>query len=681
MLVGVFTAFSYFDLLDGWFSPKQIEIRHINNSRAKWIKAHEELFTQKGGVFALGSGGMRSSWPNWEKPHADLQGGVLRPRESFSNKFGYMNIQFGASPASPGEYAIELNGKDVAWNAPLLGASEVTIQGEGKFSSSALLQSIPLGRWNVTGTTQPVDLSGAAGFAGGLNLADGTSATLSIEGEGLVEWAMFNSDEYNGLDALKGFTGICPYVTTTLAHLHIHYANDASKPMGSNSAFIYRGQFFVEEAKAGTWCFAGDFDDNIYLEVDGTGVFTGTAHNVPGAGSIELAAGWHDFRVIARDGTGEMGPWITEWQNAGFGIGWTTDASAAGSTDPTKYTKFDTSTLKMRLPQSAASRTGVRMRVLGAWGTGDKTNFANDDLVYSRLDCVTNTLAGLNKYGSAKAEAEFQSGTCVRFEGCFYVSAEDAGEWTFYGHYDDLIALDVDGTRLLATTSWGTANIATGTRSLDEGWHSFRISAVDGDGGWGAYSSDDDGRRGAIRVKRPNGEKTLTFDETNFRIAYSAQDAQKFCAAGLGGVTTLGAGSTLVNRNGISANGACPIYGTLAGSGALDGFFRFTGEASAISVTGNGGRLSSKPNLDDVVNGDCLKGLAKVEMNFPEAKPNAARYDVCAAGDLTAEEAALIAVNVKLPNGDVADDWKATVVNGRLSVKNPHPGGCTIILR
>ncbi len=681
VLVGVFTAFSYFDLFDGWFSPKQIEIRHVNNSRAKWIKAHEELFTQKGGVFALGSGGMRSSWPNWEKPHADLQGGVLRPRESFSNKFGYMNIQFGASPASPGEYAIELNGKDVAWNAPLLGASEVTIQGEGKFSSSALLQSIPLGRWNVTGTTQPVDLSGAAGFADGLNLADGTSATLSIEGEGLVEWAMFNSDEYNGLDALKGFTGICPYVATTLAHLHIHYANDASKPMGSNSAFIYRGQFFVEEAKAGTWCFAGDFDDNIYLEVDGTGVFTGTAHNVPGAGSIELAAGWHDFRVIARDGTGEMGPWIAEWQNAGFGIGWTTDASAAGSTDPTKYTKFDTSTLKMRLPQSAASRTGVRMRVLGAWGTGDKTNFANDDLVYSRLDCVTNTLAGLNKYGNAKAEAEFQSGTCVRFEGCFHVSAEDAGEWTFYGHYDDLIALDVDGTRLLATTSWGTANIATGTRSLDEGWHSFRISAVDGDGGWGAYSTDSDGRRGAIRVKRPNGEKTLTFDETNFRIAYSAQDAQKFCAAGLGGVTTLGEGSTLSNRNGISASGACPIYGTLAGSGALDGFFRFTGEASAISVTGNGGRLSSKPNLDDVVNGDCLKGLAKVEMNFPEAKPNAARYDVCAAGDLTAEEAALIAVSVKLPNGDVADDWKATVVNGRLSVKNPHPGGCVIYFR
>ena len=123
------------------------------------------------------------------------------------------------------------------------------------------------------------------------------------------------------------------------------------------------------------------------------------------------------------------------------------------------------------------------------------------------------------------------------------------------------------------------------------------------------------------------------------------------------------------------------VLDAFAGSGALDGFFRFTGEASAISVTGNGGRLSSKPNLDDVVNGDCLKGLAKVEMNFPEAKPNAARYDVCAAGDLTAEEAALIAVSVKLPNGDVADDWKATVVNGRLSVKNPHPGGCVIYFR
>lgn len=680
VLLGVFSAYAYFDLIDGSFSPKQFEIRHINNSRAKWAKAHEELFTQRGGVFALGSGGMRSSWPNWEKPHANLQGGVLRARESFSNKYGYMNLQFGASPADPGEYAIDLNGNTVAWNAPLLGASDVTIQGDGAFTSSAALQSIPLGRWTVAATAQQTDLSGAAGFAGGLTLAPGASAKLSIEGEGLVEWMMFNSDEYNGLDALKGFAGICPYVSATLAHVHLSYGNNVS-PTGSNSAFIYRGQFLVEEGKAGTWHFAGDYDDNIYLEIDGQGVFTGTAHNVPGAGSIDLEEGWHYFRVICRDGTGDQGPWLEEWKAAGFGIGWSRDASAAGSTDPAKYVKFDTSTLKMRLPQSAASRTGVRMRVSGAKGTGNVNTFADDGLVYTRLDCVTNTLAGLNGYGGSDNANELQSGTSVRFDGSFYVAAGEEGEWTFYGHYDDRIALDVDGSRVLATTAWGATTIATGARQLTEGWHSFRISAADGSGGWGAYSSDDEGRRGAIRVKRPNSDKTLAFDEANFRIAYSSQDAQKWCRAGLGGVTTLGEGSTLVNRDGVSLNGGCPIYGALAGSGALDGFFRFVGENSAIRVTGAGGRLTAKPSLDDVVNGDCLAGLAKVEADFTDGKPLAARYDVCAAGALTAEEAKAIEVVVTLPGGETADDWSATVASGRLSLVNPHPGGFIFILR
>ena len=671
VLVGVDCAYNYFDLIDGWFSPRQIEIRHRNNYRGVWGKAHEELFTQKGGVFALGRGGMRSSWPNWEKPHANLQGGVLRARESFANKYGYMNLQFGASPMDGGEYEIDLNGQSVDWNAPILGAADVTISGEGAFRSAAALQSIALGSWTVA-ATQATDLSGAAGFAGGLTLAPNAYAQLSVEGEGLVEWAMFNTDQLADLNAMKGFRGICPYVSTRLAHVHISYTGAAAKPMGNSTGFIYRGQFLVEDGKAGTWCFAGNYDDNIWLEIDGQEVLTGTAHNNIGKGSADLTAGWHDFRVIVMDGTGDQGPWLDAWKAAGMGLGWSTNPNVAGSESPADYTRFDTSTLSMRLPQASSSRTGVRMRSVGAAGTGNTTTYMNDDLVFTRCDCVTNTLDVL-------LASEPAGGTTARFDGYFLVPEENAGEWAFTGRYDDRIALSVDGVPVFATAAYNVEQ--SGTATLTPGWHRFRICTTDTGGGWGGSVTDDNGVTCAIKVKPANGDKTIAFDGGNFRIAYSAQDAQKTCRAGLGGTTTLGEGSTLANRDGVSLNGGCPIYGTLAGAGSLDGFFRFAGEDSTLSVTGAGGRLTAAPNLDYVVNDDCVKGLAKVTASFPEVKPNAPRYALCPAGALTAAEARAIEVKVTLPNGETADDWYATVANGRLSLVNPHPGGFTLILR
>ncbi len=672
VLVGVDCSYNYFDLIDGYFSPRQIEIRHRNNYRGVWGKAHEELFTQKGGTFALGRGGMRSTWPNWEKPHANLQGGLLKARENFANKYGYMNIQFGSSPMEGGEYEIDLNGQNVDWNAPLLGTADVTISGEGTFTSAAALQSIPLGHWYVA-AAQPINLSGAAGFAGGLTLAPNAYAQLSIEGEGLVEWAMFNTDQLADLNAMKGFTGICPYVSTTLAHVHKSYAGEASKPMGNNTGFIYRGQFLVEDGKAGTWCFAGTYDDNIWLEIDGQEVLTGTAHDNVGKGSADLTAGWHDFRVIVRDGTGDQGPRLDAWKTAGMGLGWSSNPNVSGSEAPGDYARFDTSTLTMRLPQASTSRTGVRMRTVGASGTGNASTYMNDDLVFTRCDCVTNTLDVL-------LSAEPAGGTTARFDGYFLVPEENAGEWSFTGRYDDRIALKVDGVLVFATTAHNVAQ--SGTATLTAGWHRFCIYTTDTGGGWGGNVTDDNGVTCGVKAKPANGEKTLAFSGDNFQIVYSAQDLQKTCRTGLGGVTTLGEGSTLSNRDGVSPNGGgCPIYGTLAGAGSLDGFFRFVGEDSTLSVTGAGGRLTAAPNLDDVVNSDCVKGLAKVTADFPDVKPNALRYALGPAGTLTAQEAKAIDVTVTLPGGATADDWYATVVNGRLSIVNPHPGGFTLILR
>ena len=78
-----------------------------------------------------------------------------------------MNIQFGALPASDGEYTVDLNGNTVTWNA------------------------------------------------------------------------------------LKAYTGVCPYVNSTLGHVHLSFGSNVA-PMGTNSRFVYRGQFYVEADKAGT---------------------------------------------------------------------------------------------------------------------------------------------------------------------------------------------------------------------------------------------------------------------------------------------------------------------------------------------------------------------------------------------------------------------------------------------
>ena len=680
VLLGVSDAYAFFDLRDGLFAANRLEIRHRNDHVAKWRNAHDERLIQTGGVFALGSGGLVSSWPNWEHPHADLASGTFRADGILSTKFGYMSVAFGESPVGGGDYTIDLNGQTVSWNSPLLGSSKVTVSGAGGFIGSSLMQSIPLGMWTVASTDAAVDLSGASGFAGGLTLEPDTAASINI-GEGMIAYGMYNTTVIPTFDDALRFTGACPFIASTLETVHSYFTTDTAKPTGNNVCYIFCGQFFVDEENAGTWYFAGQYDDRIALDVDGVSVLASTGYNNVGVGSASLTAGWHDFRILCWDATGSQGAYLDTWRRAGMALGYSTNPLTAGSVNPEFYTRFDVDTVAMRLPQDAAVRTGVRVRVSGAAGTGDVNTYTADDLLYTRLDCVTNRLDVLHAYGGGADANALASGTAVRYDGYFQVDEDHAGIWVFVGQYDDRIQLVVDGTEILATTAHNVPQ--TGTVQLTAGWHSFRISAADGSGGWGSMLTDDNGVRCSLKAQAPNTEKSLAFSGENFQIAYSVMDAQKRVASsGLGGVTTLGEGATLTNGSSYSQfrDVICPIYGVLAGGGALEGAFRFRGADSTWRVAGNGGRLTAVADISAVTNRDFLKGLAKVEAVFTGASPASPRYVLGPARDLTDADAAAIAVIATGPDGEDLPEWCATVEGGMLTLINPRPSGMVIFL-
>ena len=673
LLIGAYTRTGYADLTSGRLVVQQLQPRQTTGNIAYWKNAYDVRFTQTGGVLELGSGGSLSALPGVDKPYLDLEGGTLRATANLSNKYGYMNIQFGASPASDGEYTVDLNGNTVNWNAPLAGAGDVTITGAGAFNSVTALQSIPLGKWTVTNTTAVADLSGAAGFAGGLTVAPGKSAKIAVPGEGLVEWAFFNNNQIADMNALKAYTGVCPYVNSTLGHVHLSFGSNVA-PMGNNSRFVYRGQFYVEADKAGTWYFGVNYDDNITLVIDGVEVASSPAHDTVGTGSVELAEGWHDFRICVLDGSGSCGPYVSGWSNT-MGVGWSTDAAAEGSTAASAYTKFDTTTLAMRLPQGAATQTAVRMK---AAPVSDGPTYMNETQPFTLLDCVTNNIALLHTF-NADSVASVANSQTVHYEGSFLVPEENAGSWTFTGQYDDYLTLEVDGVRRFSTG--GPSTSATATFALSAGWHSFRIAVVDGVGSYGGKITDDNGKVCALKAKPANGAKTLAFDGGNFRLAYSAADAQKMCAAGLGGEIDVGAGATL--QNDVAAGGFCPIYGTLKGSGTLSGAFRFTGTTNCWEV---GGGVSARDfvhaNFANPTK-ETFVGLKSLNATF-SGRPTSRTYyltgviDGLTEADLP-EEASITAKDVD--GGDYSANFKFVVSGGRLALSNSKPAGTYIIVR
>ncbi len=656
----------YTFLKGGLMDVKGMQVRTLDPWRDN---LHGEGVIQTGGELRVGSAGMTSCYPQWEHPHADLANGRLTATDSFRTDWGRSLGAFGASRVAAGAYTIDLNGKDLTWNSPLLGSSDVTLTGAGSFTANPLFQGIPTGKWTLEADA---DLSGAAGFAGGLELKDSVSATIHMGGTNLVEFGTFNKQDFvytsasYDAAAITKYVGTLPYYTTTFAQLHKTFTS-GERPMGDYMLLVYRGEFYVPAEKVGIWHFAGTYDDRLYLVVDGTTVVSTSSATGVGVGSCTLAEGWHTFLVAAHDMTGNQGPMADSWKAAKMALGYVVSDSEEVVSDPAALTRFDEETIAFRPPSERKYRSGVRFRTLGA--VSNVETYQNDDQIFRGFDSVTNSLVFNPSSGCAALKS-----TNARFDGYFYVPKENEGGWSFTGQFDDRIALTIDGEKVFETSSWTVAGSRAVTLSV--GWHAFTVCTYEGGGGYGGVTKDDNGVTCALKVLPADGEKTLAFSVDNFRIASSLLEAQKWEATGLSGETKLGTGATLTNA---ASAGACPINGTLAGSGALAGAFRFAGTNNAWRVEGDAAKLTACVKTEGVTNDDFLQELTAVEAVFA-TKATAKSYVLAAAGTLTAEEAAAVTVSARDAKG-IQEGWTATVEGDRFVIVNPHPSGLAVILR
>ena len=497
-----------------------------------------------------------------------MENGTLRASDNFNIGKAGMRATFG-SPAKGGKVTFDLNGKTVKWGTGLMGASDVTLTGAGTFTLDRPgIQGIPLGKWTID-ATGATDLRNAAGFAGGLSLAENATATLDIAGESMVEFLAWtwSGNAWNVMQPkyLEDVV-ITPFVATSLTYLNRKASALSDVKYGNGSGFNYFGEFYVSAEQAGTWYFSHSGVVHNGLQIDDTELDR-AGKNTTTEKTISLTEGWHKFMIsIYCDAANQtIGP-----RNNG------TESYTFKAPGDSAYRPFDTTTLPMRMRQHLGARTSVRWRKFinpaSNLGIYDKI----DESKYVAMDTVTNSLQIMHVKYSSGTNAPL-GGACTRFDGYFKVEPGQEGFWTFQGNFDDQISLDVDGRRLFKVTA--NCGTASGSMSLRAGWHKFDIRIGDNSsttsGGTGGGLTDADGNVCALKFK-VNGGAYHAFDERYLPIAYTPGDAQKFEKPGLGGVTELAAGSTLVNAP--REGGWCPVYGTLKGAGTLSGPFRFTGE-------------------------------------------------------------------------------------------------------
>ena len=370
--------------------------------------------------------------------------------------------------------------------------------------------------------------------------------------------------------------------------------------------------------------------------------------------------------------------------NGGDGVHsfWFKVGGADNGNWPADYTPFDLDHVPMRMRPSVNAKTSVRWRRYLSYGDSVNVYQTADESKYTTLNMITNSLQIMHTKFSTGVNAPL-GGSSTRFDGYFYVSPSRAGQWTFQGGFDDNIALTVDGRKLFATAGCATA---TGSMTLREGWHKFKICLGDNtasgntSSGTGGLCTDSHSNVVALMFTA-NGAGYEAFDERYLPIAYQPGDAQKYELTGLGGEVTLGDGSRLVNDT--LAGGFCPIYGILTGSGTLAGSFRFTGDANAWEVTGKSRRgvITEKPIFENP-DEQMLAGLKRVKATF-EDKPIFENYELSATAlGLTAATAEAIDLEVVDVNGvDYSEDFTAFVRDGCLLLKNKRLDGTILYLR
>ncbi len=645
---------------------------HAKKLSVNWqdsVRHSGSLFFEDG-LLGIGSDGLTGAYHQPMRTLFSMENGTLRADADFALRRAGMTATFG-DPVKGGAVDFDLNGHAVKWGTGLAGASDVTIKGSGSFSSDRPgIQGIPLGKWTVE-SSGSVDLRNAAGFAGGISLAAGATATVDIAGTNMVEMVAWTWHG-NAWDVMRPHfvadNVFSPHVASSLTFVNRPASQITDSKRSNGTGFNYLGEFYVSAEKAGTWSFSHSGATHNGLRIDTTDVDQAGTNSETKDKTIELAEGWHKFVISLY--TGGDNPTIGPKSGSTVSA---TDSYVFKAPGDSAYQPFDTTTVPMRIRDSLAAKTSVRWRKALTYSDSHTKYLDIDESEYTTLDVVTNSLQAINEHPSTGTNAVL--GACsARFDGYFKVTAGNAGLWTFQGQFDDRIALSVDGKRIFASTAYN--NTGTGSVALREGWHSFEIRTADTtaagntSGASGARLTAD-GQTCAIAFKVGSGA-LKPFDERYLPIAATANLAQRFENPGLGGEIELAAGSTLLNapRDG----GWCPVYGTLKGSGTLSGPFRFTGGDNCWEVSGTGASETLEGSVAFAsADANALAGLKKLKVAFT-GEASLPCYTLADALGLTTEAAADIELEVAGPAGeDVTSDYSLTVSDGKLVLMGPAP--------
>jgi hypothetical protein len=458
-----------------------------------------------------------------------------------------------------------------------------------------------------------------------------------------------------------------PYISANFWNfIHKKYSSNQHASYTTTAA---RGQFYVPAGKAGTWTFAGTYDDRLRLYIGTNLVFATSAASGISCGSIELAEGWHTFSIVAYDATGSCGPTPSGWtgvKSLGFIIGEST--STAGG----DYTKFepgaslgDDLTLQVRPVHNVCVWSWQNGN--GSWNTTENWN---------HIKCL-DSVEYMHRHGNSGTDSTgyFNDKKVSRFQGWFKVEENQGGQWSFDMHYDDYKMLVIDGVTLINVGSWGDPTNAKVT--LAPGWHRWEARVGDNTGGYGP--NNDKNNYWTLSYVAPDSPTEKQFIETNLKLAATLGDIAVLEPSGIYKDLELGAGSTLTS----SGTMAMPICGTLKGTGTLAGSFAFAGTTNCWEVTGACAKVATLPAATfSAATPATFAGLKSVKVTF-DKKPTRRAYLLTGAIDgLTAADIPAAAITVKDANdGDYSANFTLTVKDGRLALRNSKPAGMYLIVR
>ena len=648
ILVGWEAKHTHFQLHAGEATVKDMSIVYGWKGGA----GYHNRFTQDAGSLTITGGGFKGN--PYGQAGAVLEGGSLKLAANSSNR-AMMPVVFGERAGK--SYSVDIEDHAVAWNTGLAGESAVTLNGSGSFTSGYQgngLQGIPRGKWTIanTGTN---DLSGAAGFAGGLELAENVQATVNMSGKSLVSAFSMTSASIDQSVAILPAGRLAYYAPSDLKLLHTYYSTEIV-PRGT---IQYRGRFYVEEE--GVYTFAGGYDDSLRLAIDGVQVLRTTSAGQLAAGSTTLTAGWHTFRIDACQTGGASGPVGGPWRESNMALGWMKGEST--STDVEGYARFDGEHFQMQ-PDAGT------FRVRRSWRSGLNDNWQTNELWDEII--LTDNITDVNQ--NKPSSETPQNYATTRFDGWFYVNANQVGSWYFWKCYNGQMDLTIDGTRI-GFNGTGT-QIYASMITLAEGWHRFETRFYNtSTSNWGAAPYGNHYNYGGLSVEiKKNGQWPQFFNPGNFQ--FRADDpANDALAPGLAGVTTLGAGSLLTNT---AADGVCPITGTLAGSGTLSGAFAFAGDANEWQISGSGS-VRALEGVVKFVNAptNALTGLKKISAKFTGVDSRG----IYLIGEAPGADISAIALEVRNAEDMPQDGWKLVQGTDGLRLVNRFRQGTVLIVR